>query len=281
MESWPVGLSTGCFHHTPLVECLPWIRRQGFSIIEVCSVAAHLDYHNPAQVWEAAGRIRDLGVAAYSFHSPFAEHIDVTAPEPRARERALAELLRAAEAAAILGVRYLVIHPGPEKGGFPEHERFWRMENAARVLNELASRCRQLGLKLALENQLPHLFFGRCRDLLWVLGALDSVEVGFCLDTGHAYLAGDLPTVVHKMSGHLWMLHASDNKGQRDDHLAPGEGNIAWHALLDQLARTGFKGALMLEIAGEASPQATLDKAWRGATFLREMARHVNSSPGA
>jgi hypothetical protein len=65
------------------------------------------------------------------------------------------------------------------------------------------------------------------------LGALDSCEVGICLDTGHAHLGEDLPAVVHKLSGHLWMVHASDNHRTCDDHLPPAmarsTGLRYWH----------------------------------------------------
>jgi len=46
------------------------------------------------------------------------------------------------------------------------------------------------------------------------------------------------------------MMHASDNRGQRDDHLPAGEGEIDWQRLLRQMKRIGFSGAIMLEIAG-------------------------------
>ena len=109
--------------------------------------------------------------------------------------------------------------------------------------------------------------------MLWILGALDTTEVGICLDTGHAYLSGDLRTVAHKLSGHLWMIHASDNCGQRDEHLPPGEGGIAWEALVDQLSRLRFHGAFILEIAGNSDIDATLKDARRARQFLRGVSR--------
>ena len=46
---------------------------------------------------------------------------------------------RAAEAAAILRVRYFVIHPGPEQAGArPPEERLQRMENTVAVLDQVA-----------------------------------------------------------------------------------------------------------------------------------------------
>ena len=59
-----------------------------------------------------------------------------------------------------------------------------------------------------LENKLPHLLFGNTSDILWILDGINSAEVGACLDTGHAYLRGDIHNLVHKPSGHLRMIQA-------------------------------------------------------------------------
>ena len=48
MTDWPIGLSTGCFYHQSILDCLLVIRESGFSTIEICSSPTHLDYHNPA-----------------------------------------------------------------------------------------------------------------------------------------------------------------------------------------------------------------------------------------
>lgn len=275
MSDWAVGLSTGCFWQTSIFDCLEDIRDSGFGRIEICSWPAHLDYHDVERVRDAARLIDDLGLETYSFHAPFSEHIDITSPDRGAREFALKELLQAAEAAAILKVRYFVIHPGPEKSALPEHERFWRLDNAVGILNEARAHCRHLGVALVLENMLPHLFAGRPRDLLWILGAIDATDVGICLDTGHAYLGKDLPAVVHKLSGHLWMVHASDNHGHRDDHLPPGDGEIDWASFLAQLYDLHFNGTFILEIAGGADRKAILEGARRGRKYLRDLSHRL------
>ncbi len=276
MSDWPCGISTGCFYKTPILDALPALRDGGFTLVEVCSFPAHLDYHRDEQVEAAAREMRLLGMEAHSMHAPFAPHIDIASHDHRVREESVAELLRATEAAAKLSCRYLVLHPGPEEEGHPSpQDWYWRMRHAADGLNRVATRCRELGMVLLLENMLPHLLFGRTCDMLWLLGAIRETNVGTCLDTGHASLSGDLPTVVHKLSGHLRMLHANDNLGKGDDHLPPGEGRIDWMSLVCQLVRWRFRGTIMLELAGRGSAEEILTGARNAREFLGDLSRRA------
>ena len=272
MSDWPIGISTGCFYQRSIFDCLEQIRDAGFTIIEVCSFPAHLDYRDLPLVKLAAQRIRELHLEPYSFHAPFADHIDITSLDAAVRGPAVNAVEQAAIAAAELGARYFVIHPGPERSPIPGEERLRRMETAADSLNYLARRCRELGTALVLENMLPHLFFGHAKDILWIMGAINASDVGICLDTGHAYLSGDLTTVVHKLSGHLWMVHASDNYGSRDDHFPPGNGSIDWPSLVAQLARLRFEGSIILEIAADATGNVDFLAAQRSRKLLHELA---------
>lgn len=281
MITWPIGLSTGCFYQKSIFDCLEQIRSSGFSMIEVCFSPEHLDFHNLDLVHRASARIEQLGMETHSFHAPFANGLDISSPHEGERARALGEILRAAEAAAILQAHYFVIHPGPEISISPDaEERLQRMDNAVSVLNRVAEHCLALGIHCVLENKLPHLLFGKTSDILWILDALDSVDVGVCLDTGHAALSGDLQSLLHKLSGHLKMIHAHDNMGHADDHRPPGDGRIDWDLLVKTLGAQGFHGAIILELAGAGDPEATMANARRGRAFLRRICRRNTLSKG-
>lgn len=276
MTSWPVGLSTGCFYRTPILDCLETIRASGFSMVEVVFSPPHLDYHDRGLVARVAGAIRSLGMEAFSFHAPFGEDIDISSPVEAARTHSLQEILRAVDAAAMLGVHYFVIHPGPENADIPSRaERLERIENVVGVLNRVAARCSALGIRCVLENKLPHLLFGDSTDILWILGSLSGTETGACLDTGHALLSGELHQLVRKLAPFLRMLHVHDNHGSSDEHLPPGDGVIDWRELLRDLALAHFHGAMILEVAGCDDPAATMERARKGRALLRETARSV------
>ncbi len=267
----PLGLSTGAFWRANLLDCLEPILDAGFRRIEIASSPSHLDFHDRSACAVAAQRIHALELEVHSFHAPFADHIDISALDFGRRDSAVREISRAAEAAAVLGARYFVLHPGPETTGVPRAERLDRMDCAVEALDRIAWRAGELGVQLVLENMLPHLFAGHVRDLLWLLGALASTNVGICLDTGHAFLSGDLRHVAHKLAGHLWMVHASDNRGERDDHLPPGEGAIQWPDLLRQLSAAHFAGTFILELAAEEHPVQLLHRARSSADYLRRL----------
>jgi len=276
MTNWPIGLSTGCFHRTNLLDCLEPIRSSGFSMIEVVFSPTHLDYKNGEAVRVAAERIGELGMEAYSFHAPFAPEIDISSPDEARRAHAMREILIAVEAAAVLGVHYFVIHPGPENADIPSREeRLIRIENVVSVLNEVAIRCAELGIRCVLENKLPHLLFGNSNDIVWILAALETNQVGACLDTGHAFLAGDLYNLVYKLAPYLRMLHVHDNSGKYDDHLAPGDGGIDWQMFLRELIQIGFHGTMMLEIAGGGDTETVMARARRGRSAIRKLARRL------
>ena len=277
MNQWPIGLSTGCFYQRSIFEVLDGIAESGFKQIEICSFPKHLDYHQHDMVREAGERMRALDLHPFSFHAPFADHIDITSLHEPTRRGAVNELIVACTAAAAMGARNVVLHPGPEREGRPPQEEFLQhMNHAAESLNVVARKCLDLGVNLLLENMLPHLLFGHTSDMLYLLGQIRECNVGTCLDTGHANLAGELGTVVHKLSGHLKMLHANDNRGNYDAHLNPGEGVIDWLWLLAELKTHQFKGSLILELAGNAheSIPETLSRARRAFDYLVQVGQN-------
>jgi sugar phosphate isomerase/epimerase len=224
----------------------------------------------------AAERIKDLSMEAYSFHAPFAPQIDIASSDDARRAASVAEIFKAAEAAALLRVHYFVLHPGPENpAAVSPEEQLPRMQHVVGSLNQIARRCKELGIMCVLENKLPHLLFGNTSDILWILDGINIAEVGVCLDTGHAFLAGDIHTLVQKFSGHLRMIHAHDNGGVDDNHLSPGDGKIDWQQFLRDLTEVRFRGAFVLEMAGQNDPVVTMANARRGRSYLRDLARRL------
>ena len=81
--------------------------------------------------------------------------------------------------------------------------------------------------------------------------------------------------LVHKLAGHLRMIHAHDNGGADDNHWAPGDGKINWNKFLRALVDIRFGGAFVLEMAGTDDPAVTMTNARRGRSYLRDVARSL------
>ena len=81
--------------------------------------------------------------------------------------------------------------------------------------------------------------------------------------------------LLHKLAGHVRMIHAHDNGGADDNHLPPGDGKINWTKFLRDLVDVRFRGAFILEMAGNDDPTVTMSNARRGRTYLRTIARRL------
>jgi sugar phosphate isomerase/epimerase len=280
MDAWAVGLSTGCFYQIRISEVLGWIRDSGFTRIEISSHPKHLDCRDGETLKSVASLIRRLGLEPHSFHAPFGADLDICSPDAGVRGPSMEKVKRAIEAAADLGVRNFVVHPGPDREWrVTQAEHELRLRAVFESLSLLGGHCRRLGVTLVLENMLPHLSFGYPLDLLRIVGSLDGLGVGICLDTGHGNLTGDVNAVARAFSGRINMLHANDNDGRNDTHLAPGLGRIDWQKLACTLLETGFKGTAILELSGEGNREAAviLREARESSRFIQEAFRKARA----
>lgn len=119
------------------------------------------------------------------------------------------------------------------------------------VYRELAHRARELGIPLAVENQLynPRQYPNTIDEFRGLCESVDNIH--FLLDTGHAYLEGGdqcLHAYVNTFGDRLLGIHVSDNHGEKDEHLPVGEGTIDFQQLISQLGKQHVKLPLILEI---------------------------------
>ncbi|MFB3905303.1 MAG: sugar phosphate isomerase/epimerase family protein [Acidobacteriota bacterium] len=277
MTNWPVGLSTGCFYRTSIFEVLAPVRESGFSLLEISSSPGHFDFRNPEELKRLARLLPELDLLPFSFHAPLAEHLDITSADEGQRQRAVHEMLGVVEAAAGLRAGHLIVHPGPDHLDRTDGEQHrGRLKRAGDSLRTIQERCRQLDVMMVVENMLPHLSLGPTTDLLGVIAQLDGDQLGVCLDTGHANLAGDIYDLPRQIGNRLRMLHVHDNHGGRDDHLPPGQGQINWQLLMGRLAEQNFNGPLILELAGDSSqPNQVLREARAGREMLERIEKRL------
>jgi sugar phosphate isomerase/epimerase len=256
------GVSTHLFHEQRLSrEHLVHIAAHGFDAVELFATRSHFDYHDEQMRSQLAEWLGDTGLELHSVHAPAFEAIsngrwvgsfsNASGEESR-RKAALAEAEAALLIARQVPFRYLVVHLGmPTAEQVPANDN--RADAARRSVEELAGMALRVNVQVALEV-IPNPLSSASALCNLIEEELEGVDVGVCLDYGHAHLMGDLGEAIETLSGHLWTTHVHDNRGKRDDHLVPFAGSIDWDAAMMMTQKIGYDGVLMLEVGDSGDP---------------------------
>jgi deoxyribonuclease IV len=206
--------------------------------------------------------LRDaVAAAGISLYIHAAYVINVASTNNRIRIPSRKLLQQTVDLAAECGASGVVVHGGHVTAKDEPDAGFanWR-----KALDGLDMRC-----PLFIENTAGGAHaMARTRDAiarLWE--TLDSSEIGFCLDTCHAFAGGhELPDVVESLravTGRIDLVHANDSQGVfdsgRDRHANFGHGEIDPDALVATIAAAG--APVVCETPGEVDGQAA-DIAW-------------------
>jgi sugar phosphate isomerase/epimerase len=272
------GVSTHLYHSQRLSRAhLLEIAAHGFELVEVFATRTHFDYHNPSAVAELQQWLAEAGLELRSIHAPVAGSftngrwggaMSIASADGDARAHAVSEAERALHIARRIPAAVMVVHLGLPRSQ-PRDEQTGPADTRAaarRSIEELHRIARPLGVRLAVEvlsNELSRAgsLVHFVEEDLPRLVDLEGLEIGICLDFGHAHLDGDLVEAIETVSEHLIATHVHDNRGRTDDHLLPFDGTIEWPAALTAVQKVGFDGALMLEIKAAGSTKETLARA--------------------
>ncbi len=70
---------------------------------------------------------------------------------------------------------------------------------------------------------------------------------GLVLDVGHSHITGETHLFINRLGERIVHVHAHDNTGDFDKHLAVGGGSISWKSVLGGLLEIGFEGHIVVE----------------------------------
>ena len=187
--------------------------------------------------------------------------------------------VRSIRAAAVLGARYLVVHPifqNADGSTINTKVRFLSVNAAA--IKKLLPVAQECGVVLLSEN----ILWGASADpriIADLVKRVDSPWFGWCFDTGHAHCYGYEPDILRKCSVAPLSLHIQDNDGSGDLHLIPGDGTIDWDLFLAVLKEIGYLGDCVLEAhhqsleAPDAERDAILARLMETAKTMRSRMR--------
>ena len=232
MASPPVLFSSAAFFARPLSWTFRLAAECGYRGVEVM-VTKDPESQDPARIRALA---EEFGLAVGALHAPcllLTRKVWGTDP--------IAKIDRSVEVATDADIPVVVVHPP------------YRWQRAFRrwLVEDLPSLEERTGVAVAVENMFPVRVAGR--DVTFHsnqdLEALDGLP-HLVLDTSHAAVAKhDLIEVRRLFGDRLRHVHLSDNAGKGwDSHLPPGDGVLDLDAFLDDLAASGFDGAVSLEV---------------------------------
>lgn len=187
---------------------------------------------------------RGLG---FTVHAPFND-LNIASTTPQIREVSLRILRDSLDFAAELGAEAWVFHPGLST----TYTNITREKDAELNLDgvlHLADYAGGLGVRGVLEN-LPRGMRGllsRVEEWEIFYDQLGGGGVELALDLGHANTNGQVAEFVGRLGGRVGHVHAHDNDGSRDAHLAIGEGSIDWPRVVEGFRGQGFSKALIVE----------------------------------
>lgn len=182
---------------------------------------------------------------APSVHAPFFD-LNVGARDSQIRRVSLERLIWALEVASTVQAKVVVVHPGYGPWVLGHKIDAW-FARAEKYLLKLIEHADSLGIKIAFEN----IYDSDPNDLKALLKIVDHKNAGICLDIGHFNVFSKFPLAdwLEVLGDDIIEVHLHDNDGSADQHLALGDGNIEYGALVDW-----YK-----ELPGEKRPVLTLE----------------------
>lgn len=107
------------------------------------------------------------------------------------------------------------------------------------------------------------------QSIVDLIEAMEAPAMGVCLDLGHAHLNEGAPEMIEQLAGYTRTIHVHDNLGRTDEHRLPFAGAIDWPAILMELEKTGYSGAMTIELPADADPGTVLARAVGARTRLQ------------
>lgn len=191
---------------------------------------------------EIMAEFSQKGIICETLHAPYNKINDMWSADDTAGEAMLNRLLDCADKCAKYNIPTMIVHissgrPMPEitEAG---NLRYKRLIDYAKKKN----------IKIAFENL-------RYRENL-EYSLSRYPESVFCWDCGHEYCFTPGQKFVPLFGDRLGALHIHDNycHVDSDDHLLPFDGSIDFNIVAKELAQSGYKGTLMLEVFRDLTP---------------------------
>ena len=133
----------------------------------------------------------------------------------------------------------------------------------------MAQEARQAGLRFCVEPRVGEML-SNTDAILRMMDHVGDENFGAVLDTAHQNAQKEILALsVEKLGKRIFFVHAADNDGRVNDHLAAGRGTVDWDGVFQGLKKHGFSGYVAVDVGMVPD----LDAQYRESLqFLRGMA---------
>jgi sugar phosphate isomerase/epimerase len=234
------GVSTTIDYSIDIKSQIKIISESGFDFLSVGARMEHSRFLDDEGFLEVIGRAIDANLSIESAHFPIGEKFDIASPNSNIVKSAVDLLLEFCHKSLIYGIPIVILHPhdyfGKDKDGC--------FERAALAL-ETIFKLKPEAIHIALEN-LPG------NESRWIFAkimeAFEPHCFGFCYDSSHDNIGVSPFGLLKDYYFRITACHLSDNHGQSDEHLVPGDGNIDWKKLREYFDRADNITDILLEV---------------------------------
>lgn len=154
--------------------------------------------------------------------------------------------------AGIMEAKWLIIHPTSVNDGtwYSHKKSLAKNVELYKKYAELASKHKvNIAIENMIESKNARRFATSTEEMLELFDLLNDPIFGFCWDFGHAHLNKvDQVEGLRALGKNLKALHVADNRGEKDDHIAPYFGTIEWEPIMKTLTEIGYTGDFTYEI---------------------------------
>ncbi len=125
-------------------------------------------------------------------------------------------------------------------------QRLW--DAMAESFSFFAREARKAGLKFCVEPRVGELL-SNTDALLRMMDEVGDDNFGAVLDTAHLNAQKEILALsVEKLGKRIFFVHAADNDGRVNDHVAAGRGTVDWDGVFQGLKKHRFSGYVAIDV---------------------------------
>jgi len=218
-----------------LISALGIIKESGFDTIEIS--------RHQKNILARESKIRASGLKVWSIHGLLG--YDAASDSATKRQAALdQEFKRMDDTACFAPCPYVVHYTNRVNAPLAS-------KNYRKTIEKLYARSSQLGFDLAVETApyKPQIDerYPDSKEISNFVRSFGMKDLNMTIDINHSNIHEDIIEVCNNCNGIIANVHISDNHGEWEDHLPPGEGIIDFPAVHTALIKNGYNGPFNLE----------------------------------